>query len=821
MLEIFRSRLRDLIETATQHRVALIVGAAGSGKSTVIRDFLSTTQRPYRAFDLRESTDEFTRWLARESSTFEGFVAVDGLESASRGVIEPLVARISSTGDLIAWILASCSTAGLPIGKWLAYDVAAPIVSHADLHFHAEEIGALAKAHDITIGPREREEILELTQGWAIATAFAVRAFGHASDSRTVRGETRAMMLRFLDEHVTTTLGSAEIALLEAAALLPAIDAAVLEKAGFDRPLRTIDGIKERTSLLWEVAGGRFSCDELLVGYFKRRVNTMERSARDQLYGRLAATFETLGDVAEALNAYAKAGLRADVLRLLERNGFDLIDRAKTEAVAQAIESLDERTRRNNPRILALRGVVHASKGRPARAESLLHRSITCTGGDRDAEATTSLRLAVLVANRGDEVNALVGPIANDPLQSAEHRAEALSLLAAQRALAGDAQAAKAAAAGVQELLPQIGHDITRAKVLQRIGVAAVNTGDVERARVTLEEAADLAKELELHSVASRACANLCNLVSHSFDDLPGQLKFAKEAVEAATRSGDTLDLQTSLLQLLRAEMQRGNDLASTQIEGRLMSLRTGDDSRAHYVISFKAVRLSWQGHFWDAYRTLAPLRRRFHYQFDRLTCDAYCALFLAMDGRRETSYGNVREALSTASEMKVEGMFAARVLALSGLYCSIAEAVNGRHLNAERIAKQIHCEFDSDLTVLLKKIARTFVTSQRSGTAASTSGSDDLLERLARYGHLDACRLLRAVDLSLQAQGHKREALSPAEVEVLRLLGEGLNSKEIAVRTDRSVFTVRVHIANAIAKLRCHGRLEAVASARRRGIIA
>jgi DNA-binding CsgD family transcriptional regulator len=56
---------------------------------------------------------------------------------------------------------------------------------------------------------------------------------------------------------------------------------------------------------------------------------------------------------------------------------------------------------------------------------------------------------------------------------------------------------------------------------------------------------------------------------------------------------------------------------------------------------------------------------------------------------------------------------------------------------------------------------------------------------------------------------------LTPSEIDVLKLLDRGLIPKEIAECTSRSVYTVRVHIANAIAKLNCHGHSEAVRLAR------
>ncbi|MBV8344300.1 MAG: response regulator transcription factor [Candidatus Eremiobacteraeota bacterium] len=61
---------------------------------------------------------------------------------------------------------------------------------------------------------------------------------------------------------------------------------------------------------------------------------------------------------------------------------------------------------------------------------------------------------------------------------------------------------------------------------------------------------------------------------------------------------------------------------------------------------------------------------------------------------------------------------------------------------------------------------------------------------------------------------------LTKSEREVLRLLAAGLVPKEIATETLRSINTVRVHIANAVEKLDCHGRNQAVAVAQRLGLI-
>ena len=61
---------------------------------------------------------------------------------------------------------------------------------------------------------------------------------------------------------------------------------------------------------------------------------------------------------------------------------------------------------------------------------------------------------------------------------------------------------------------------------------------------------------------------------------------------------------------------------------------------------------------------------------------------------------------------------------------------------------------------------------------------------------------------------------LTSREREVLALLGEGLGARRIADRFDVSIATVRNHIHAILGNLGCHSQLEAVATARRRGLL-
>ena len=69
-------------------------------------------------------------------------------------------------------------------------------------------------------------------------------------------------------------------------------------------------------------------------------------------------------------------------------------------------------------------------------------------------------------------------------------------------------------------------------------------------------------------------------------------------------------------------------------------------------------------------------------------------------------------------------------------------------------------------------------------------------------------------------SNGNGNAALTAREIEILRLVASGLNTKRTAERLYVSPATVRNHIQNILGKLGAHSRLEAVAQARQHRLI-
>lgn len=76
--------------------------------------------------------------------------------------------------------------------------------------------------------------------------------------------------------------------------------------------------------------------------------------------------------------------------------------------------------------------------------------------------------------------------------------------------------------------------------------------------------------------------------------------------------------------------------------------------------------------------------------------------------------------------------------------------------------------------------------------------------------------RLLRRVE---KDEGSP-EAPTPRELEVLRLVAEGLSNKQVAARLFVTERTVKFHVSSLLHKLGAGNRTEAVRVAVRRGLI-
>ena len=171
--------------------------------------------------------------------------------------------------------------------------------------------------------------------------------------------------------------------------------------------------------------------------------------------------------------------------------------------------------------------------------------------------------------------------------------------------------------------------------------------------------------------------------------------------------------------------------------------------------------------------------------------------------------------------------------MAFSLLECSIIAAAQGHSL----LAVQIYAAADRLLEDLgysrdhayrAESERQLATTRSRMGepqfSAAWESGRvlslDQVIEQVRGFGPLEQ----KAGSQTFGVQGGKDQTLlvplNEREIEILRLIAEGLSNNEIAERLVIALSTVKWHINNLFGKLGVHSRTQAVAQAKELGLL-
>ena len=100
--------------------------------------------------------------------------------------------------------------------------------------------------------------------------------------------------------------------------------------------------------------------------------------------------------------------------------------------------------------------------------------------------------------------------------------------------------------------------------------------------------------------------------------------------------------------------------------------------------------------------------------------------------------------------------------------------------------------------------------------------GADCSLQELRRAVHSvhQGQRFLCEAASASMVESLVQESLTPREMDVLKLLGEGLDNKTISARLRIALGTVKTHVKAVLEKLDASSRTQAVASALQRGLI-
>jgi DNA-binding CsgD family transcriptional regulator len=122
-------------------------------------------------------------------------------------------------------------------------------------------------------------------------------------------------------------------------------------------------------------------------------------------------------------------------------------------------------------------------------------------------------------------------------------------------------------------------------------------------------------------------------------------------------------------------------------------------------------------------------------------------------------------------------------------------------------------------------QLAHTWLAlGRRDPAAIALSGAGTTFEQLGAARHAAAARILLQ-EIDLKPHGPigpvaRLGRLTAREIEVLRLVAQGMNDKEAAARLKLSEHTIHRHVGNILTKTGLPSRAAAVAQAARSGLL-
>jgi ATP/maltotriose-dependent transcriptional regulator MalT len=863
---IVRRRVLDRIASAAMMRVVLLLAPAGYGKSVALRQHLDTVRDPFVRYDvlpdhvgllgfLRGLTDTLSQvapgaratlagayesnatsrsagldlamWLHSHLKNYRGIIAIDDLHvvQEDRDVSQFIGSIVERTKDQIQWIFASRSYVGLPVGTWLAYGDCDLAIDDHDLQFNVDEAKEAARSFRLGVREDELEELLQLTEGWPTAMSFALRSSTRSANLRNIATLTREMIYHYLAEQVFSALSEEEREFIEVTALLPEIELDVMVAAGFDKATALLEAIRARSAFIQEERDrpGLFRLHDLFRDFLLRQLQLHGDEKVRRSRARVARALESRGRVVPALRLFAEAGDDAMVSSLLRQHGLALTTRGHVDDVEYAIRRLQPAASiPDDPDLLGLLGCARIVRGQYTEGERLVQRALHSRAGV-ELRTELNLRLALLRTNRGGDPEQQLLELIADPSAGAMPHLEAKALLAGYYAKQQRASETRQLIGEVQASIAQVTSDETLAKVLQRIGFALSELGDFSVAAPLLEEAAEIATRQSLWSLVRRAYGVLSTIAILGRNDQAMGLRYAQQGAAAATRAGDYFDLQLSLLQMLSIEVRRGEADRAMEIERQLGELRSNDTLNGPYIASSQAHRHAWNGRFAEAHRLFGNILNRQSQPADRALVQALYALTLALDERPRES-AQACEAALDALRLARDARTTAGTLIyeMAQLFVACAEILSDRLTMAERILYR-RAPFTSD--GIAKCMRRVVEQSLRLARDSSYDVEvDEDFGAIRDFGLGGLGRYFRMTITRLQerrAEAPKTaELLTATEQRILRDLARGMKPKDVSIEMGRSVNTIRNHIQNAIEKLQCHSRNEAIAEARRRHLL-
>lgn len=781
----------------------------------------------------------------------------------STEAIEILDDVLSSLATYVCIVLISRAELPLPSQAKRLLDGRATRVVADDLLLREGEIGACAQVtYGIDLTPEEAQRLHRVTGGWGIALRLALRLRGlgttvQTGESALFTPEARADLFAYLAAEVLSRVDERIGSFLRRTAILETLDPAVCARlAEEERAAELIQSLAGAGLPVMKAGWSTYRCHSLLREYF---LGALTEHELREAHGAAARAYADAGQRAQALAHFAAADDAASALTIADAHGRelfygghgrmlrDLVKAAPDELLADhyraeywaafaaarmfelewaassfervnaaAAARGDEATAQN-----ALRSLAHVLNGwgrfEPATAvaERLLD---TVPEGDVAGRAAVTLGYLITGMGGTDQFRAAIEVTRQRlPELSVEPRADPLaeayarSVAAVTLAFAGDFAPARAEIN--HALLLTSGYENDDVITLvpwssALVEFLAANAGGAEAAARNAEELAlrygDLQRVLE------------CRAVRASVETMRGNIAEADRAFaqldELRAGGSDFWGIILTMLSRPHRERHRGELAAALAAAEANHALALATSSAwftcsSRLDVAYLRMLTSDAGAAREHARTAVAEAKAL--TVDTLLYGAYLMVAATSAGDEEQA---MAEALRIADvhDYRFLMPYTARLPQLdAALWRALGTEAGGR---AALLLQGTGPASAGALRPIIGELSETAAVRAAPVLRAFGAEGREMLGRLAASSNRRVSEAGRRALAALEAENP--HGLSPRELEVLRLLAQGLRTKEIAQRLVVTPATVSTHIQRIMAKMGTASRAELVALA-------
>jgi LuxR family maltose regulon positive regulatory protein len=849
-----RPRLYELLDSGAQRKLTIVSAPAGYGKTTLVASWLGE-----RSLDCCWVNLDRLDGSAQQVTTYIG-AALDRLEERQNALrsnrwtelLNALAARRRETivilddyhlaesaevNDLVMLLIERLPPASHLVIVTRA-DPALRVarlrgqgelveIRQSDLALTIEEIEAFLKeVSGIELAKKAAQSLHRATEGWVAGLQILTSSLKDGADPSRLVGEpgNRQRYLRdYLVEEVLAGLDPPTLEFLERCSILERLSAELCDAVTGRRDSRELLASMDRQHLFVSSQDEErrwFGMHHLFAELLSARLQDERADELPALHRVAAQWFAAHDQPLEAIDHRLAAGDMETAAELINERAEWLLKQGELMVAKKWIDSLPDEICAKHPAIALLRVWSGIEEGQPLVK---IERELDSIGGAPWYEAQVLCIRSYLAGLQGKNGQAL------ELSEKASRMTDGQDLF-------------------------------VRGHAKFRVAVARLASGDVGEAIELLESAAEESLQAGNLLMTVTALAHKARAMV-SRGDIDGGERTYQRALDLAMRPGGSRSgyVAWALIGLGEVNRLRGNIEGALELFGEGMeTLANWPDLNAFSTGLSVAHALLAKGRAADALealRSAEELARRstIPLYFSRLV-EAHRTLILLRCGRLRDARACMKELSPrddpSADDSYVEGMVSdLEILAQARLALlekkprecidlAIPAAARARNqkrelhaLNADILMVQAHWqmeEIDEALPILERGLS--FASERGIAQPFIDEGPElaRILYRARALGLNDPFirELLAAFPLDQQSgaaaetQPPSVESLTAREVEVLTLLSQGLSNKEAAAALFLSVRTVKWYTSNIYAKLAVSSRTQAIAKARRLGIL-